>query len=115
MKTRKKNRTKTGPLLLILFGVLLIIATFSLLSTINKPAAASKPASALFPLDQISRIDISESKLAYDNNQAVLLDVRSQAAYDAQRIKGAVNIPLSELETRYQELDPEAWIITYCT
>ena len=28
---------------------------------------------------------------------------------------GALNIPLGDIETRYRELNPNQWIITYCT
>jgi rhodanese-related sulfurtransferase len=37
------------------------------------------------------------------------------AAYLENHIPGAVSIPLTELEARFGELDPKAWIITYCT
>jgi rhodanese-related sulfurtransferase len=30
-------------------------------------------------------------------------------------IPGSLSIPLAEIETRLSELDPNQWIITYCT
>jgi len=32
-----------------------------------------------------------------------------------QKITGAINIPLAELESRLGDLDKLQWIITYCT
>ena len=64
---------------------------------------------------QIERVSLDESKVAFDNSSAVFLDVRSQAAFDTNHIPGAVNSPLAELEFRLDELDPDDWIVTYCT
>lgn len=64
---------------------------------------------------QVERITLEESKAAFDNDSALFLDVRSEAAYEASHIPGAVSIPLQFLEPRIEELDPEQWIITYCT
>jgi hypothetical protein len=63
----------------------------------------------------VERITLEESKAAFDNNSALFLDVRSEAAYAASHIPGAVSIPLQFLEPRIAELDPGQWIITYCT
>ena len=63
----------------------------------------------------VSRIGLEESKAAFDNGEALFLDVRSKDAYTASHIPGALSIPLAEIETRIDELDPNQWIITYCT
>ena len=60
-------------------------------------------------------IGIEESKTAFDNGEAIFVDVRSESFYAAGHIPGAVSIPLTELEGRIDELNPEKWIITYCT
>jgi phage shock protein E len=64
---------------------------------------------------QVERISLEESKAAFDSDSALFLDVRSEAAYEASHIPGAVSIPLQFLEPRISELDPDQWIITYCT
>jgi ArsR family transcriptional regulator len=43
-----------------------------------------------------------------------VLDVRPADEYAAGHLSGAVNIPLSELETRIAELDPAQEIVAYC-
>jgi len=65
--------------------------------------------------DDVPRITAEEAYQAVKDGEALLLDVRPAAQYEAQRVSGAVNIPLSELEARMGELDPAQWYITYCT
>ncbi len=113
MQTTKTSRSKIGPILLIAFGLMLIVATLFLLLSIENPGAPI--ADPLIPVDQIVRVNLADSKLAFDNNAAIFLDVRSRTSFEIGRIKGAVNIPLAELETRYSELDSQKWIIPYCT
>jgi adenylyltransferase/sulfurtransferase len=56
-----------------------------------------------------------ELKAKLDSEEAiVLVDVREPAEFAFNRIQGAVHIPLSELSSRYRELDPESDIVTYC-
>jgi rhodanese-related sulfurtransferase len=45
---------------------------------------------------------------------AVLVDVREQDEFDAVRIAGAKLIPLSEFETRYQEMPKDKEIVLMC-
>ena len=51
----------------------------------------------------------------FDNNSAVIIDVRDALDYAEVHIPGALSNPLEELQSRYQELPPDAEIITYCT
>lgn len=81
--------------------------------TPQPPAQEAGPAAGA--PQEIQRITLEESKQAFDNNSAVFLDVRSEAAYEGSHIPGAVSIPLQFLEPRIDELDPDQWIITYCT
>ncbi|MEX0957291.1 MAG: metalloregulator ArsR/SmtB family transcription factor [Rhizobiaceae bacterium] len=43
-----------------------------------------------------------------------VLDVRPLDEFEAGHVAGAVNIPLSELEARLAELDPDREIVAYC-
>ncbi|MCR4266836.1 metalloregulator ArsR/SmtB family transcription factor [Nitratireductor sp. ZSWI3] len=43
-----------------------------------------------------------------------VLDVRPLDEFEAGHLPGAVNIPLSELEARLAELDPDQEIVAYC-
>ena len=46
--------------------------------------------------------------------EIVLLDVRSASEFRAYHIPGAVHIPIDELATRCDELDPKALIVALC-
>lgn len=60
---------------------------------------------------------MEEAKVALDSGAAVIVDVRSQSAYDTSHIAGSLFIPLGAFETDIAnlDLDKEQWIITYCT
>jgi adenylyltransferase/sulfurtransferase len=58
------------------------------------------------PVELKRRMDAGE--------KLVILDVREPQEYQINRIPGSTLIPLGEVPRRYQELDPEAEIITQC-
>jgi rhodanese-related sulfurtransferase len=47
-------------------------------------------------------------------DNALVLDVRPRAEFEAGHLRGAVNIPIGELDTRLDELPTDRQIITYC-
>lgn len=65
----------------------------------------------------VPRVTVEEAKAAFDEGTAVIVDVRSQAAYEASHVDGALSIPLNEFETNIAGVDlpKDQWIITYCT
>ena len=44
----------------------------------------------------------------------VLLDVRERWEYELARIEGSTLVPLSEINERYRELDPDAETVVVC-
>jgi rhodanese-related sulfurtransferase len=48
------------------------------------------------------------------SGKAVWIDVRPKSDYDLGHIKGAINIPLSELSNRWGDLPIKKTLITYC-
>ena len=63
---------------------------------------------------EITALDLS-SKLANGNpSKIVLLDVREPWEYATAKIDGSTLIPMGEIPSRLQELDPEAHIVTIC-
>lgn len=67
--------------------------------------------------DAVPRVDVATAKAALDSGAAIIVDVRSAAAYNESHVAGALSIPLNEFETNIANLglDKEQWIITYCT
>jgi len=107
MKITKKK-------LLSLFTIILVIMLLGCASTSPAIQDRSDGSESMEPLD-VQRVSVEESKAAFDSDEAVFLDVRSESSYAASNIPGALSIPLAELQTRMAELDPNQWIITYCT
>src|SRR4051794_8789142 len=50
----------------------------------------------------------------YRSGEVVVLDVRTPAEWHGGHIPDAVHIPLDELTSRYQELDPDAETLVVC-
>lgn len=89
-------RRPHAPLLLraALLGALLAAA----------PVLAGKPA--------VSPAAVAE--LSARPDAPIILDVRSQAEFDAGHVPGAVLIPHDQLAGRLAELDRERWVLVYC-
>ena len=66
---------------------------------------------------EIPRVSVEEAKAALDSGAAVIVDVRTSGAYETSHIKGAISVPLGDIERDLTSLtlDKEQWIITYCT
>lgn len=120
---------------LIVGGFLLILAAVLFL-TQNQPGQPVQPtpfppsqniASSPTPLPPVSgasgadthpeipRVPLDKAKAAFDAKSAVFVDVRSTSDYALGHIPGALSIPLADIPTRLTELNPNQWIITYCT
>ena len=94
----------------LVVGVAFIAATLTACAPTSEPASPAGEAPS-----EIQRVTLEESKAAFDNGEATFVDVRTASAYQAGHVPGALSIPLAELQTRIDELDPNQWIITYCT
>jgi len=117
---------KTKIILAISFAILVTLACNALLPL---PTQTSVPTQIIEPVftqsegdipqteAEVPRVDVDVAKAAFDSGQAVIVDVRSQSAYDASHIAGSLFIPLGAFETDIAniDLDKEQWIITYCT
>lgn len=63
---------------------------------------------------QISSITSSEVHEMITNNEAfTLVDVRTKVEYESEHIKGAINIPLDEIESTTM-LSKDAKVVVYC-
>ncbi len=119
-KQRKSGSTISPAIGVIILGVLLLAAAIIVLLTQGSGSKVNIPPSeptqnADIPYPNITRVSLADAKTAYDSGSAVFLDVRSTGDYNNAHVPGALSIPESEIENRLAELDPQAWIITYCT
>ncbi len=65
--------------------------------------------------DGTARITIAGGKKLFDSGSAVFVDTRSESQFNAERIKGAINIPAETAATRWKEIPTDKKIIAYCS
>lgn len=66
---------------------------------------------------EISASDAAQLfKAARESNRSdfVLLDVREHVEYQTASVEGSLSIPMGEIPSRLQELDPDAHIVAMC-
>ena len=71
--------------------------------------------SAPTPADGVRRITVPDLQELVRKNQAFIVDVRTEDAYNTAHIRGAKLIPLSDVEKRSGELPKDKTIVTYCS
>jgi rhodanese-related sulfurtransferase len=66
--------------------------------------------------DAAPRITLDEFKKLLDAGKVLVVDVRSAEAYRAGHIPGALSVPVTQIESRAEELkSAQKAIVTYCT
>jgi hypothetical protein len=78
-------------------------------------ACGSQTPAPIESASDVPRVSLADAKTAYDRGSAVFVDVRREDSFLESHIPGALSIPLVQIPQRISELDPESWIITYCT
>ena len=106
-------RHKTLFVMLVLVTAAVVISC----NAVNK--AHSQQKTQLAPettyADGARRVTIEEMEALVKNNEAVVIDVRNQAMYDAGHIPGAKLIPAGEIQNHLDELPKDKMIVTYCS
>lgn len=70
----------------------------------------------LTPASPELRVSYPEFKRLYDKGEVLVLDTRSEEAYQSGHIPGAVLVPLDAVEAKIPELRKEKRaIVTYCS
>ena len=128
-KKRGRSVGSMAPVLLIGAGVALVLGVLvwqavssggqQLAMRTPVPTATRLPTAAAvqedIPYPEVPRISVQAAKQALDDQKAVFLDVRDAGSFSMGHIPGSVNIPLDAVESSASELDPNEWIIIYCT
>ncbi|MBK9155502.1 MAG: hypothetical protein IPM25_15050 [Chloracidobacterium sp.] len=76
------------------------------------PGAVSAPVAR--PVEA-SRISLVEAKKEYDAGTAVMIDVRPADVFNAERVKGALNMPYETLDANISKLPKGKKLIVYCS
>lgn len=117
-KTRKQKQQNLPVLLLVMAGILLVLASLLLFQNQTSQPTSLAPVSDGYEEEsypEIERVSLEDAKAALDSGTAIFVDVRGDQAYAAAHVAGSVSLPLIEIESRLDELEPNQWIITYCT
>ncbi|MBI3651202.1 MAG: hypothetical protein HY231_09175 [Acidobacteria bacterium] len=79
----------------------------------NTSSKAVAPKKEITP-EEVERVSVDELILLMAKKKPiVIIDVRGKGGY-SEKIKGAVQIPLDEIEARMKEIPRDKEIITYC-
>src|SRR5439155_9353794 len=79
----------------------------------NPQATASEVAFSTMTAG-LPRITPQDAKPSIDGGQAKVIDVREKSIFQAEHIKGSVNIPYTDAQTRVSEFPKTGDIILYC-
>jgi 3-mercaptopyruvate sulfurtransferase SseA len=81
----------------------------------NRSATNGQTTTAQPPQDNVRRVTIAELRDMLDQGKAVVIDVRGDAMYNVEHIKGALNINEAQLNARAGELPKDKLIVLYCS
>lgn len=81
-------------------------------TTVQQPQP-QQPVTA--PGDSARRITTVELNDALNKGEAIVVDVRGDAAFKQSHIKGAIVIPSNEIANHLSELPHDKLIVTYCS
>jgi 3-mercaptopyruvate sulfurtransferase SseA len=79
------------------------------------PVAPAPTTTAPPPSDGARRVTVAELKDLLDKNEAVVIDVRNEASYNAGHVRGAKLIPEADILKHIDELPRNKLIVTYCS
>jgi hypothetical protein len=65
---------------------------------------------------EVPRITLDELKSKFDRKaDVIIVDARGKDSFEQEHIRGAISIPLDEVEERHKELPKDKEIVFYCT
>lgn len=97
------------PVIILASLVLVVIFVVGLRSGLAPDVDVSEDV----PFSDIERLTLNQAYVAFLQGEAVFVDVRPEAAFNGGHIPQAVSLPLTSLERRNIEIDPQAWLIIY--
>jgi hypothetical protein len=117
MSFKKPASGSITPILLIVAGVILIVGSAAWFIFLSGPPKVQPTPTIVadIPYPEVPRVNVKDAKAAFDIGNAIFIDVRGDPLYSEGHIPGALSMTADEILDRLDELDPNAWIIPYCT
>jgi rhodanese-related sulfurtransferase len=85
----------------------------------NSGASSSASSAAtpghIAPSDGVKRVTTIELRDALAKGTAIVIDVRGDAAYKQNHIKGSISIPGDQVEAHLKDLPRDKMIVAYCS
>jgi 3-mercaptopyruvate sulfurtransferase SseA len=81
----------------------------------SSPAAPGQPGAAPVFADGVRRVTVTELKGLLEKDQAIVIDVRTQEAYNSAHVRGARLIPEADVANHAGEMPKNKLIVTYCS
>lgn len=117
--SKQKMPFYKSPLFIVVIGLgLLAMSAFLYLGKSNQSSTGSNvlvEATAPATDAEVPRVSLGEARAALDSGEAVFVDTRNADSYAAGHIPGAVLVTSSQVDSMVGQMDPEKWVITYCT
>src|SRR5690349_7546936 len=114
-RSRDKSQQSTLNYFIIGGAVALILIVIVAVVVTRGSSPTSTATNTNLPNPEVPRIPPAEADAKLGQPGVIFLDARSAQEYSDSHIKGAVNIPLPEIPSRFSELPHDAEIIAYCT
>ncbi|MCK7526787.1 MAG: hypothetical protein MZV64_58920 [Ignavibacteriales bacterium] len=103
----------------VLFLLIAACSSFQSSDSVDELPQNAPPADFILPLTEaeVPRVTVEEAKAALDNGTAIIVDVRSGQAYDAEPYPRRAYHPTGRVRDQPSKisLPKDGWIITYCT
>lgn len=119
---RQQGRSLLIPIVVALVVIAMIVGVIISIEGGAASSASSSQGNTALPLDTASlpypnvpRIGVEETQAKQQQNQAILVDVRSTESFEKSHAVGAISIPEEEMGARMDELPSDKEIILYCT
>ena len=115
-KAREKPREDRTTLWVTLATVAVAAVILVAIVLTRQPGASPTATNTqTLPNPEVPRISLADARARFQQPGVVFLDTRSAQEYADSHISGAVNIPLPEIPTRFNEIPRDAEVIAYCT
>ena len=98
----------------LIVTAVMFLAACNAVDNTAKTKPAPLPGSDTVYADGARRVTADEMDEMVRNGQAIIIDVRNQAAYDLGHIPGSKLIPAGEILNHINELPRDKMIVTYC-
>lgn len=114
-KKRTRQKNQIIPFAIMAVGLLIVAAAIFFSQQQALVQVSPTAANNTLPFSQVPRVSLADAKAAFDIGSAIFVDVRGEPYYTTSHIKGAISITEADLDSGLAQLNPQDWIITYCT